>query len=152
MFMARKKIELGGVEDKKKGDLCQRISQIRQTFFNDNNRHFSEKITVNEQALSQICSGKRNAGIEIIQKILDNMPEINANWLLLGREEMTRNEQRVGDIKNSNVVGVNVNGGEIHSNTDDYATLLTIVEQYQKSTEKYQEQIDRFLAIIEKKI
>lgn len=87
--MARKKIEEGSVEEQIKAELSDRISQIRQTFCEDNNREFSELINVNEQALSQICSGKRNAGLEIVQKILDNLPEIDANWLLRGKGNMT---------------------------------------------------------------
>ena len=65
---------------------------------------------------------------------------------------MTKNEQKVGDINNSNVSGVNVNGKEIHINPDAYNVLLSIVEKNQKSVEKFQEQIDRLLAIIEKKL
>lgn len=87
--MARKKVEEGSVEEQIKAELNDRISQIRQTFCEDNNREFSELINVNEQALSQICSGKRNAGLEIVQKILDNLPEIDANWLLRGKDNMT---------------------------------------------------------------
>lgn len=87
--MARKKIEEGSIEEQIKAKLNDRISQLRQTFCEDNNREFSELINVNEQALSQICSGKRNAGLEIVQKILDNLPEIDANWLLRGKGNMT---------------------------------------------------------------
>lgn len=150
--MARKKIENGSFEELQKVVLGRRISQIRQTFFNDNNRAYSEKIDVNEQALSQICSGKRNAGIEIVQKIIDHMPEIDANWLLSGHGEMTRNEQRVGDISNSTVSGVNVSGNDIQINPDAYNTLLTIVERHQQETQKFQEQIDRLLSLLENRI
>ncbi|MBR1792427.1 MAG: hypothetical protein IJ764_02140 [Bacteroidales bacterium] len=154
--MARRKIDSGSMEERRKVDLSKRILQIRQTFFNDSNRLFSEKIAVNEQALSQICNGKRNAGIEIVQKIIDNMQEVNANWLMTGLGEMTNtNEQSVGDIKNSSVVGVNVQGESIQINQnhpDAYTTLMAIVEMNQKETAKFQEQIDRLIAIIEKKL
>ena len=93
--MARKKIERGSVEESQKAELSNRIWQIRQTLFDDNNRFYSQKILVNEQALSQICSGKRNAGIEIVQRILENITEISPDWLLLGKGEMLReNEKR----------------------------------------------------------
>ena len=149
--MARKKIEEGSVEEQIKAELNDRISQIRQTFCEDNNREFSELINVNEQALSQICSGKRNAGLEIVQKILDNLPEIDANWLLRGKGDMLRNRQRIGDINNSNVSGCNVNGHDININPDAYNTLLCIVEKNQVAVKKYQEQIDRLITIIEEK-
>ena len=88
--MARKKIETGSIEEVQKAELSNRIWQIRQSLFDDNNRVYSQKICVNEQALSQICSGKRNAGIEIVQRILENIPEISPDWLLLGRGKMLR--------------------------------------------------------------
>lgn len=86
--MARKKIDDGSPEYQKKYYLCMRISQIRQTLFDNNNRAFSDIVEINEQSLSQICSGKRNAGIDVVQKISEKMPELNANWLLTGRGTM----------------------------------------------------------------
>ena len=84
------------------------------------------------------------------------MQEVNANWLMTGLGEMTNtNEQSVGDIKNSSVVGVNVQGESIQINQnhpDAYTTLMAIVEMNQKETAKFQEQIDRLIAIIEKKL
>lgn len=65
---------------------------------------------------------------------------------------MLKPMQCVGDISNSNVSGVNVNGREIHINPDAYNTLLKIVENNQKTTEKFQEQIDRLISIIENKL
>ncbi|MBQ9417069.1 MAG: hypothetical protein IJU19_00615 [Bacteroidales bacterium] len=142
--MARKKIEDGSKEAVQKQEFGGRILQIRRTFFDDNNRKFAEQIGENEKTLSQICSGDRNGGWAIVQKILDSMPEINANWLLRGEGEMTKSEQHIGDINNSHVVGVNVSNSEINNDhTGAYETLLAIVD-------KYQEQTDRILNIMER--
>ena len=91
-----------------------------------------------------------------IDRISIAFPELNTNWLLTGEGEMTKPIQQVGDISNSNVSGVNVNGTEIHINPDAYNTLLEIVksnqkvtERFQKQTEKFQEQLDRLISIIE---
>ena len=73
----------------KKAELNDRIKQIRFILYGDNNRKFAYEIGVIEQTISQICMNKRNAGLEIVQKILDNLPEIDANWLLRGRGNMT---------------------------------------------------------------
>lgn len=73
------------------------------------------------------------------------------DWLLHGEGEMLHPLQKVGDISNSNVSGVNVSGTDIHINPDAYSTLLEIVKANQKTTEKFQEQIDRMLSIIEMK-
>ena len=73
----------------KKAELNERIKQIRSILFDDNNRKFAYEIGEIEQTMSQICLNKRNAGLEIVQKILDNLPEIDANWLLRGKGNMT---------------------------------------------------------------
>ena len=78
---------------KKKG-LNDRIKQIRSFLFDDNNRKFSSEIGENEQTMSQICSNKRNAGLEIVQKILNNLPEVDANWLLRGKGNMLIERKR----------------------------------------------------------
>lgn len=57
--------------------------------------------------------------------------------------------QSVGDISNSNVSGVNVSGNDIHINPNAYDTLLEIVRSNQKTTEKFQEQMDRLISVIE---
>ena len=73
----------------KKQGLNDRIKQIRSFLFDDNNRKFATEIGENEQTMSQICLNKRNAGLEIVQKILNGLPEIDANWLLRGKGNMT---------------------------------------------------------------
>lgn len=85
-----------------------------------------------------------------INRISIAFPELNTDWLLTGEGEMTKPIQQVGDISNSNVSGVNVSGTDIHINPNAYDTLLQIVERNQKTTEKFQEQIDRLISIIEK--
>lgn len=86
-----------------KADLNNRIKQIRIKLFNDNNREFAKRIKEIEQTISQICIGKRNAGIEVVKKIVDNIEEIDANWLLTGRGEMVRNKENENKEKNSEV-------------------------------------------------
>lgn len=73
------------------------------------------------------------------------------NWLISGEGEMLQPAQNMGNISNSNLTGVNVTGKDIHINPDAYNTLLKIVENNQKSTEKFQEQIDRLITLLEKK-
>lgn len=77
----------------------------------------------------------------------------NTDWLIKEHGEMLKTNQTIGDISNSNVSGVNVSGTEIHiSSLEAYNTLLRIVEANQKSTEKFQEQIDRLITLIESKL
>lgn len=75
--------------------------------------------------------------------------QFNLSWLLNGEGEMLKPTQAIGDISNSNVSGVNVSGTDIHINPNAYDALFKIVEQNQKATEQFQEQINRLIKIIE---
>lgn len=110
---------------------------------------FANKIGYNQSNLSKILSSKRDMNANLIKSICIAYPQLNKTWLLTGEGEMFKPTQSIGDITNSTVSGVNVSGTDIHINPDAYNTLLKIVENNQRATEKFQEQIDRLIAIIE---
>lgn len=109
---------------------------------------FEASVNLSNGAVSKMGDGTRRSTVD---KISNTYPELNTNWLLTGEGDMLKPLQTVGDISNSSVAGVNVNGREIHINPDAYNTLLKIVESNQRTTEKFQEQIDRLISIIENK-
>lgn len=109
---------------------------------------FETNVNLSNGAVSKMGDGTRRSTID---KISNSYPDLNTNWLLTGEGDMLKPIQSVGDISNSSVSGVNVNGREIHINPDAYNTLLKIVESNQRTTEKFQEQIDRLISIIENK-
>ena len=111
-------------------------------------KQFEQVSGLSNGAFAKLSDNTRQSTID---RISIAFPELNTNWLLTGEGEMTKPIQQVGDISNSNVSGVNVSGTEIHINPNAYDTLLQIVERNQKVTEKFQEQIDRLISIIEKK-
>ena len=111
-------------------------------------KSFESIVGLSNGAFAKLSDNTRQSTID---RISIAFPELNTNWLLTGEGEMTKPIQQVGDISNSNVSGVNVSGTEIHINPNAYDTLLQIVERNQKVTEKFQEQIDRLISIIEKK-
>lgn len=95
---------------------------------------------------------RKSISPEKLQQIALHNPDLNTGWLMTGEGCMLKsNSQAIGDISNSNVSGVNVSGTDIHINPNAYDALLKVVEHNQKTTEKFQEQIDRLIAIIEKK-
>ena len=108
-----------------KTGLNNRINQIRSSLFDDNNRKFASAIGKNEQTMSQICLNKRNAGLEIVQKILDNLPEIDANWLLRGKGNMTidRSDKNVS-VQDSQKTTIS-NGGMAINVPAELLNLLT---------------------------
>lgn len=65
-----------------------------------------------------------------IVQILICFPDLNSDWLLLGRGEMLRSAtQSVGNISNSTAVGVNVNGNDINISNNTQQLVDTIARQ-----------------------
>lgn len=113
-------------------------------------KSFESVVGLSNGAFAKLSDNTRESTIDRISKAF---PELNRDWLITGEGEMLKPIQTVGDISNSTVSGVNVSGTEIHiSSIDAYNTLLKIVEANQKTTEKFQEQIDRLISIIENKL
>lgn len=67
-----------------------RFSQIREYFCSGDNKLFASKIGEKEQNLSSICTGSRPVGLTAIMKLLEAFPEVDANWLLLGKGDMIK--------------------------------------------------------------
>lgn len=117
-----------------------------------------KKITVNALEKQMGVSNSyfkntKNISAENCAKLLDLFPDISADWLLLGKDEMIKNNQTVGDISNSSVTGVNINGREIHlPNSENVQAILEMVNTYQRITEKQLSQTDQLIAIIKSKI
>ena len=65
-----------------------------------------------------------------IVKVLTEFPDLNSDWLLLGRGEMLRSAtQSVGNISHSTAVGVNVNGNDINISNNTQQLVDTIARQ-----------------------
>lgn len=68
-------------------EIYERIEIIRKKFFG-NNIKFAEAMNEQPTTTSGWCSGKRNIGINVIQKILEKMPNISDIWLYTGKGSM----------------------------------------------------------------
>lgn len=49
---------------------------------------FADRISVQRSSISHILSGRNKPSLEFIQKILRHFPEINTDWLILGKGEI----------------------------------------------------------------
>lgn len=99
-----------------------------------------------------VAAMRKGFGEDKLNNVLTAFPDLNRDWLLFGEGEMLKsNSQAVGDVSNSTLTGVNINGNGININPDAYNSLLRIVEEYQSSIKKFQEQTDRLIALLEAK-
>ena len=62
-------------------------------------KQFAEEIGIQPSGMSHILNGRNNPSLEFVNKVIRRYPEIDANWLLLGKGEMygrvERGERRV---------------------------------------------------------
>ena len=58
-------------------------------------RQFAEEIGIQPSGMSHIMGGRNNPSLEFVSKVLRRYPEIDANWLLLGKGEMYASPQGI---------------------------------------------------------
>jgi len=66
-------------------EISNRFLQIRQSLYGGNNRKMASDMGVEENSLSAMCNGSRNIGITDVLRLLETIPDVDANWLLMGR-------------------------------------------------------------------
>lgn len=72
--------------------LIQRVKNII-TAKNMTASRFADHIGVPRSTISHILSGRNNPSLELIQKILDNFPDIRTEWLVRGKGPMSTGVQ-----------------------------------------------------------
>lgn len=53
---------------------------------------FAELLGIQPSGISHILSGRNNASLDMVKKVLRRFPQINPDWLLLDKDEMYRTE------------------------------------------------------------
>ncbi|MDR0792761.1 MAG: helix-turn-helix domain-containing protein [Chitinophagaceae bacterium] len=111
---------------------------------------FANIIGITPVSLSRIEIDESKITIEVLDKILSNF-DIDAHWLVTGKVKMARNEQKIGDISNSTVVGANVSGHgvSIHHPVSE-ETIVEFSKHCSEVIKKQEEQNENFTATINK--
>lgn len=120
-------------------------------------QNVADKMNVRKESVSKAFNGNKsyltNTFILKFNSAFDNI--FNNDWLMEEKGEMLRNNQSVGDIQNSSVHGVNVNGNEIHFecpfDKNGMEIIINMINQNQRNVEIFQEQINRLITLLEKK-
>lgn len=66
----------------------ERISLIREQLCDGSTTTLAEKLSMSPQQASQLCSGARNAGQRMCERISAAFPSISRSWLILGEGPM----------------------------------------------------------------
>lgn len=57
-------------------------------YYNQSPSKFADELGVIRSSISHIISGRNKPGLDLIQKLLTTFPEVDADWLLLGKGKM----------------------------------------------------------------
>lgn len=134
-------------------DLSQRIAKIRQVFCEDQNVNFAEKIGKDPTYTSQLCSGSKNAGKKILDKILAEFPSVRRCWLYLGEGSMLVGDNFSGDIHDNNVGGDLLGNGAMKTtpeNSRDVSQLIDVVSRLSAVVEQQTAQVSSLIEILKK--
>lgn len=80
---------------------------------------FADEIGVERSTMSHIKSDRSKPSLDMAQKILDRFPEVNAEWLILGRGSMQK------QISDSHEPDLFSQSSLKNSLTEDYAANIT---------------------------
>jgi len=68
-------------------DTTERIKLIMK-YYSIDEETFAKKVGIMSTTLDHILKGRKNASLDIIKKIISAFPEINSEWLLMGKGAM----------------------------------------------------------------
>lgn len=80
-----------------KEDINSRILKVYESS-GLNKGSFANKLEISQAVLTHISTGRNKAGLEIINSILINYPEINPDWLITGKGKMFRENEKNKDL------------------------------------------------------
>jgi len=66
-----------------------------------NHSQFADEIGVQRSSISHVLSGRNKPSFEFLQKLILAYPQINADWLIIGREPMFLTSHDQGVSKNN---------------------------------------------------
>ena len=66
---------------------------------------FADEIGVQKSSISHIISGRNNASLDFIQKILITYPEVNMEWLMFGKGPLFKTNENDGNSNNDEGLG-----------------------------------------------
>jgi len=61
---------------------------------------FADEINVQKSSISHIISGRNNASLDFVQKVLLRYPEVNMDWLMFGKGPLFKETDFASDTSN----------------------------------------------------
>jgi transcriptional regulator with XRE-family HTH domain len=82
----------------------------------------AEMFDVSRQYINGIITGKDSMGMNLVRKLLDKFPDLNADWLLTGRGEMLIKDDSRKDYQNNKLDTIMQRLSMVEEKLSQYAT------------------------------
>jgi transcriptional regulator with XRE-family HTH domain len=97
---------------------------------------FATLLEISLPVLTHISSGRNKPGLELIQKLLTKFPDLNPDWLLLGKGQPQRVEAQKPDFS------------AITAELESIKTLLNIIEERTEQVLSYHKIVHREISYL----
>lgn len=109
---------------------------------------FEKEINVSNGYINSISKG---IGEDILAKIADLSPNLNIEWLMIGRGEMLKGNTFIKGNKNSNIQQMNLGNADFGDNAN-IVMQSENPEKQEKIEQKYEDSNDDVISILKKQI
>jgi transcriptional regulator with XRE-family HTH domain len=110
---------------------------------------FADEIGVQKSSISHILSGRNNASLDFIQKILITYPEVNMDWLMFGKGPIFKhietglkssNDESLNAVPTVDLTNVDLFSGLMPAKNTDFRKETDLSDE-EKSNENQQQEI-----------
>jgi hypothetical protein len=125
-------------------NINERILRIIEAIENGRRYSFAKKIGKSRQQVSNLINNGYKVGFTIINDILAAYPELSPEWLMTGEGKMLKS-QSIENVKNSTIIGGNVQGSNVQGSNNTFnmnSKMLESSHNYQEIIKKHQEHIE----------
>jgi transcriptional regulator with XRE-family HTH domain len=111
----------------------------------------SEKLGYDKATISQAFNGsKKQLTNHFISNFCKKFAQISEDWITEGKGDMIKNNQQIGNISNSAVIGANVSGNGNRITPNEFEEMIKLQKGYQDLLKKKDEHISELLRVISK--
>ena len=111
-----------------------------------NNAQFADAIDVQRSSISHILSGRNKPSFDFLRKIFIKYPEINADWLIMGRGNIFENETTTIDESIVDKKQPVLNDSKLLF-TKDQENVTNVTKKPLKSSENPPEDIEKVIIL-----
>jgi len=130
-------------------EINKRLIIILNEMFKGNVSEFARISGIPQPTLNNIVGNRfSKPSSENLERLINSIDIIDANWLLTGKGEIMKNKQQIGDISSSTVVGANVNGNGNNITHNNFNEMIELQKGYQDLLRKKDDHISDLLMII----